>query len=283
MTSDDDLGSIAPERRAETARRIAILDRYGAIAMPDAEDDARHAEEMGVGTGQFLRIARIWRLHHRPDLLPGATTVRRERARVKIGASADARPVERLARASVVLDEVALDLRVPLSRPRALPILLVALDPEDGRVHAWRLGEGGLDASAAATLLLDLPPGGPTLVRASYAGADRTALDPLVRALADAGVGLDAAPRTGERIGTEARRLLGGRIGGVALRSRPTLRADAHGATGTLSMDMDEARLLVGRAIGRHNAALESGAPSLPTDSVLRDRLSAIAKAGSSR
>lgn len=262
MSEIQGLEAIDSSRRSEAARRIAILDRYIAIPLPDGEDDARHAAEVGVGTQQFLRIARIWRNHRRADLLPGARTTRG-------GTSQPDRSTRRTAgpamRRSLVIDEVAVDLRVRLERPRALPVLLCAFDPHDGHIASWLLGEDRLDAAAAAELLLSLPAKGPVLAELVCHTPVPGAFDGLKGIMEDAEVETEIEVVSGTLIGGEARRVLAGAIAGLALRSRPTLRADARQvASDPRVHGVDAARRVVGDAIAEHNAAFDREAPSLP-------------------
>ena len=261
MTRTYDLDSIEPARRGEVARRISILDRYVAIALPDADDDAAHAAEVGVGVAQFLRLARVWRRHRRPELLPGA-----------LPRSIDVRPrpdpasgVE-AAGDALVLDAVALDLPVRLEAPRSLPLALLAFDPFGGRIHCWRLGSRRLDASGAALLLLNLPSGGIPLREAS-AHMDRSiTADDLGRELHRAGVAFRTTT-PGALIGAVARRTLGNRIGRIALRSRSVRRADALDAPGpSATLSLTEAAEAFRCAVRDHNANRAAGHPSLAND-----------------
>lgn len=61
--SEIDLSGVAPLRRAETRRRIIIIQEYLSLTNPKAEDRTAAAESLGVGTQQFMNLVRAWRLH----------------------------------------------------------------------------------------------------------------------------------------------------------------------------------------------------------------------------
>lgn len=275
--ADADLQGVDPERRQETARRIEVLDRYLAIGLPDAADDSAHAAEVGVGVDQFRRLARVWREHRRPELLPGAKA--RGSASRRSSGAADG-PGASQAANLLVVDEVALDLPVRLPSPRALPILHLAMDGATGDALAWRLEATRVSTGSAAALLLAMRRSGNALGTASLPAG--LAEGPLGHALAEAGVRVIARP-AGARLGVEARRLMAGQLGRVALRSRAVLRADA-GATAHIGrIDLEEAAEVVRAALeplGRTgNAAL-----SLPEGAAgerLRRALEALAAIGS--
>lgn len=239
-----DLSDIDPERRREVMRRVAILDRYLAIQIPDAVDDVAFAGEMGVGVGQFLRLARIWRESRRPELLPGA---RGRRRAGRTGISERSPPMSDAGVGRVVIDDVAVDMPVKLPSARSLPIMHGLFDAAGGPPIAWSLGVGRIHATSAAALLLALPASGRPIEEVSVPA--ELSSGPLPNALRGAGIAVSTRRASG-RLGEEARRLVGGRIGGIALRTRATLRADA-GASSTLGrMDIEEAREFLGRAIG---------------------------------
>lgn len=64
----------ADKTRAETQRRAKILRRYAAIEAPTLDDDERFAAELGLAKETLYQLARSWRLHADPDMLPGSFT-----------------------------------------------------------------------------------------------------------------------------------------------------------------------------------------------------------------
>lgn len=267
------LDQVDPERRAEVARRIAVLDRYLAIVSPDRADDAAHAEAIGVGIGQFMRLIRIWRRHRRAELLPGA----RERA-APASKAAHARPVLRDEEASgrVLFDDVALNLPTGRSASRTLPLLHIVFDAEGDDVLAWRLEDRQITEASAARLLLSLPRGGTPLSEASLPallGNGR-----LAAALREAAIGVIVRDPVA-KLGVEARRITGGRIGGLALRSRAHRRVDAGSTPDAARLSRSDAERAVERAI-RTSQDVRPPTVGLPDDDAgarLRGQLAAIA------
>lgn len=64
----------ADRARAEAQRRAKILRRYAAIEVPTLADDERFAAELGLAKDTLYQLARSWRLHSDPDMLPGSFT-----------------------------------------------------------------------------------------------------------------------------------------------------------------------------------------------------------------
>jgi hypothetical protein len=168
--TDPDLTGVDPERRAETLRRMEVLDRYVALASPGEEDDAAHASQIGVGVAPFLRLARIWREHRRPALIPGAARRERRPLRPRMAAASEE-----------VIDQDIRDVdprssNARIDRPAADRLRAAGLPPvDDGQVwerlmrarerpESFRQGTGaiaidqvGLDLSVEAPDVRRLP------------------------------------------------------------------------------------------------------------------------------
>lgn len=67
-----DLQGVDPLRQAEVRRRIEIIKSYLALSKPTRDRTAEYATKLGLGTPQFYRLVRSWRLHQNPVLLAGA-------------------------------------------------------------------------------------------------------------------------------------------------------------------------------------------------------------------
>lgn len=236
-----DLEGIDPSRREEIARRVAVLERYTAIGLADAVDDAAFAAEMGLGVGQFLRLARIWREHRRPDLLPGAR--KRDNSASDVDGPNDATGIAAAVPAEpsgdISMDEAALNIPVRLASKRALPILHLLTDEVGGRPLAWSLESGRMNTTSAARLLLSLPPTGRPLRRVSLTA--ELASSALADLLLHAGLDVEARRQSG-RLGIDARRILGPTVGGFALRTRANLRVDARADALAAGLSLDHAR-----------------------------------------
>lgn len=61
--TDIDLSGVAPLRRAETRRRIEVIRKYLGIAKPSATDREAAANDLGIGTQQFMNLVRAWSLN----------------------------------------------------------------------------------------------------------------------------------------------------------------------------------------------------------------------------
>jgi len=70
----EDGGPSSAGAASEVRRRAGILRRYVAIDMPSLDDDERFAAELGLARDTLYQLARSWRLHADPSLLPGSFT-----------------------------------------------------------------------------------------------------------------------------------------------------------------------------------------------------------------
>jgi hypothetical protein len=77
--TDFDWSQVPVERRPEVRRRIAVLDRFLAIANPSAQDRRLAAEDIGVSSSMFSALTRAWARDKNPAHLPGAHTRSRDR------------------------------------------------------------------------------------------------------------------------------------------------------------------------------------------------------------
>ncbi|MBX9860501.1 MAG: hypothetical protein K2Y20_13070 [Sphingomonas sp.] len=69
-----DLSFVAPHRRDEVLRRIAVLEQFA--AKPGRAAAQRGASKLGLGMTQFYRLAKVWLKHRKPERLAGAATAR---------------------------------------------------------------------------------------------------------------------------------------------------------------------------------------------------------------
>jgi hypothetical protein len=69
-----DLSFVAPERRDEVLRRIAVVERF--LEAPGRAAAETAAAELGLRPTQFYRLVRAWREHGKPDLLAGSSRPR---------------------------------------------------------------------------------------------------------------------------------------------------------------------------------------------------------------
>ncbi|HZG09093.1 MAG TPA: hypothetical protein VEZ70_08955 [Allosphingosinicella sp.] len=97
-----DLSGIDPLRRDEVRRRVTILDRYLAIKRPNRRHAESHAREIGIGVAHFYRLAKAWRLHHKPETV-GVGTRGRPKAR-RDGITPEARRI-----VNAVVDDLGAD------------------------------------------------------------------------------------------------------------------------------------------------------------------------------
>jgi hypothetical protein len=67
-----DLSDVDPLRHAEILRRVEVIEAYLAIARPTPIETASHASAIGISIPSFYRLAKVWRLHRNPAILPGA-------------------------------------------------------------------------------------------------------------------------------------------------------------------------------------------------------------------
>lgn len=67
-----DLSEVDPLRHAEILRRIGIIESYLAIDQSTSIETAKHASDIGLSLPSFYRVAKSWRLHRNPAVLPGA-------------------------------------------------------------------------------------------------------------------------------------------------------------------------------------------------------------------
>ncbi|MBP2513766.1 hypothetical protein [Sphingomonas sp. PvP018] len=73
MAETIDLDLVRPEQRDEILRRIRIMQRHIAAAEVGQGDEVVAAQAIGVSTVRFRELLKNWRLHARPEALPGAT------------------------------------------------------------------------------------------------------------------------------------------------------------------------------------------------------------------
>lgn len=122
-----------PETRGEARRRAAILRRYVAIEAPTLDDDDCFAAELGLSRDGLRQLARAWRRHADPALLPGAYT----------RATSEDRQLAREAAAAPDLSAVDPARRVAIRRRIAeLGVFLAVENPtaDDEERSAGRLG-----------------------------------------------------------------------------------------------------------------------------------------------
>ncbi|WP_394651990.1 hypothetical protein [uncultured Sphingomonas sp.] len=75
-----DLTFVAPERRAEVRRRIAVIERF--IAAPGRTAAEACAAELGLRPAQFYNLVRAWRETARPKAIMGPGAPRKKPSRV---------------------------------------------------------------------------------------------------------------------------------------------------------------------------------------------------------
>ncbi|NCP23892.1 MAG: hypothetical protein GW854_07070 [Erythrobacter sp.] len=89
MMEDITMRGVAPMRWKEMRKRVATLQRYGALGRPTAKDREDAADELGLSVNQFKRLVRSWRLHKKPALLNGAGAPEKTRSHRSDGLAQD--------------------------------------------------------------------------------------------------------------------------------------------------------------------------------------------------
>lgn len=115
----------------EAERRAAVLDRYVAIDLPTADDDASAASELNLSVYSMTRLAEVWRRHRDPTLLVGM------RKALVIGSEAE--------RDKVMAHEVDLDQVRPDRREEIMRRIRIM----QRHLSAAEQGEDDIEAAAA--------------------------------------------------------------------------------------------------------------------------------------
>lgn len=80
MPNPHDLTFVAPERRAEVQRRIAVIEHF--IQKPGRKAAESAAANLGIGVAQFYNLVRAWRGSQRPENIASGGSLRRRRPRM---------------------------------------------------------------------------------------------------------------------------------------------------------------------------------------------------------
>ena len=80
MPNPHDLTFVAPERRAEVHRRIAVIEHF--IQKPGRKAAEVAAANLGIGVAQFYNLVRAWRGSQRPENIASGGSLRRRRPRM---------------------------------------------------------------------------------------------------------------------------------------------------------------------------------------------------------
>jgi hypothetical protein len=87
-----DLRGIDPLRHAEILRRVSVIEDYLTIHKPTPLETSSHAATIGISVPSFYRLAKVWRLHRNPAILPGVGSRGSKRNRTT-GVSAKAKAI----------------------------------------------------------------------------------------------------------------------------------------------------------------------------------------------
>lgn len=152
MNGRIDMTGVPPARRAETTRRIGIVRRYLAIALPTEEDDRRFAHELGLSIDMLLRLAEAWRKHGKASAMPGArgrdpsrdrhdraAALAAARSEIDLSGVSPARRAETLRRIQSIRRYLTIDDPGPLDLARAAEQLGMTTRHFQAVLRAWTI------------------------------------------------------------------------------------------------------------------------------------------------